>query len=86
MTRLPADPQPIAITLSSQCRPLRLSWRQHIFVIEQITDEWRVETDWWLTGGVQRRHYFTVTTVQGALFVIYQDLLADQWFLEQIYD
>ena len=86
MTRLPANPQPIAMTLSSQRRPLRLRWGQHSFVIEQVTDEWQVETDWWLDGGVQHRHYFTVTTAQGALFVIYQDLLADQWSMEQIYD
>ncbi|MEZ4714229.1 MAG: hypothetical protein R3A44_44015 [Caldilineaceae bacterium] len=86
MTRLPAAPQPIAVTLSTQRRPQRLRWGQHHFVIDQITDEWQVETDWWRAGGAQQRHYFAVTTAAGALFVIYRDLLVDQWFLEQIYD
>ena len=88
MARLPHSPaaRQIAVTCNAFHEPRRFTWGRTLFLVEQITDAWRVDTDWWCGHPAISRHYFSVTTTAGALFVIYYDLVELKWSLEQVYD
>lgn len=86
MSRLPTSTGTVAVTCNRYQEPLRFVWGRTLFIVEQITDGWQVETDWWTSGQIVSRRYFTVTTTGGALFVLYYDLLDQGWHLEQVYD
>lgn len=85
MTRL-WEGEPITVESDAQGRPLRFSWQGRLHHIERIQQQWQVDVDWWDEGGRAWRLYLAVTTVQGVLCVIYQDLLEERWYLSKIYD
>jgi hypothetical protein len=45
-----------------------------------------VNVDWWRAEGRIWRAYLAVTTTDGLLCVIYQDLEKQTWFLAKVYD
>lgn len=86
MTRLPASASRVTVTCNAHQEPRRFLWGRSLFIVEQITDVWQVETDWWTTQLPIARRYYCVTTTAGALFVLYVDLGDGGWYLEQVFD
>lgn len=86
MTRLSNKPFAIVVILSSRSKPQRFVWANHFFAIERITDEWRVDCDWWIDGEGRSRHYYAITTTAGSHCVLYCDLMDGTWYLEQVFD
>jgi hypothetical protein len=47
--------------------------------VDAVREEWLVEDRWW-TARPLRRHYWEVTTVDGADRVVFRDLESGRWF------
>ena len=47
--------------------------------VEQVTDTWRIDDEWWRKQAIARV-YFTVLFDDGAVLTIYHDLLGEAWF------
>lgn len=86
MTRLWSPGQPIQVQLNSQGQPIRFTWLNRHYRIHQVRQRWQVDTDWWAEQGHIWRDYLAVTTQEGLLAVLYQDLLTEQWYLSKTYD
>ena len=84
MTRLWPEGTPIRVTADTGDRPRRFTWRGQTHVVDAITREWRVRTDWW--RGAAWRAYFKLTTTSGLLVIIYRDLDGGEWFLQRLFD
>ena len=86
MTRLWPEGQPIQVWSGPDGRPRRFTWHQHHYRVATIQQRWQVDTDWWETGGRIWRDYLALETREGLLCVIYQDLLAETWYMSKAYD
>lgn len=86
MSRLWPDGESISVQTDDAGRPLRFTWRSHTYLLAQIQQHWQVDADWWSEAGRIWRDYVAVTTTDGLLCVIYQDLLSENWFLSKLYD
>ena len=86
MTRLWAVGELIEVGVNGAGRVVRFRWQGRVYQVERLQQEWVVDTDWWEEGGRVWRAYLAVTTVQGVLCVIYQDLLGEGWYLSKVYD
>jgi hypothetical protein len=86
MTRLWAGGEPIRVESDSSGRPIYFTWQGRRHRIERIQQRWQVETDWWSDEGHIWRDCLAVTTADGLLCVLYQDLLNEGWYLVQAYD
>jgi hypothetical protein len=74
----------IQVELDGAEQPLLFVWRKYSYLIDQITNNWRVDTEWWSTP--ISREYFEVITRSGLWVVIYRDRLTDTWFMQRLYD
>jgi hypothetical protein len=83
MTRLWSAGEQIQVTLVEDY-PAAFAWRGETHQVQDVTDRWRVDADWW-RGRIQR-DYFTVITTTGWLAVLYRDESADTWHIQQGYD
>jgi len=79
----PFWPQALPIEVLAVEQPRQLRWQGQEYPIQQISDHWRVHTGWW--DGETWRDYWEVAT-EGALWVLYRDLLAGRWYLERVYE
>ncbi len=86
MSRLWPQGEPIQVQTDAVGRPLRFVWRQRTYRLAQLQQRWQVDTDWWSEAGRIWRDYVAVTTTDGLLCVLYQDLLTEDWFLSKLYD
>jgi hypothetical protein len=86
MSRLWPEGEPISVQIDDRGRPLRFTWRNRTYRLAQIQQHWQVDADWWSDDGRIWREYLAVITVNGLLCVLYQDLLAEEWFLSKLYD
>ena len=86
MTRLWPDGEPVSVEVDGHGRPLRFTWQERRYQLQQIQQRWRVDSEWWSDEGRIWRDYLAVTTTQGMLCVLYQDLLSREWFLTKLYD
>lgn len=84
MSRLWAAGEPIQVDADSSGWPQRIVWAGTQHRIDQISDHWRVDLEWW--RGRIWRMYFVVVTTSGLLIELYHDLLADRWYLQRLYD
>ena len=50
----------------------------------KIVKRWRVDSGWWERR--QCREYIKLITTDGQLMIVYQDLLAQTWWLQRLYD
>jgi len=83
MTRLWPEGQPIDV-VQEEGRPASFSWRGQTHRVAQITQQWRVDVDWW--RGRRWRTYYKLTTDTGLLVVLFQDLGTHVWYLQRLYD
>ncbi len=84
MTRLWPDGDLIDVIGQRLDGPEQLLWRGQAHPVAEVTRHWRVRGDWW--NEPMWRDYFKLTTTTGLLLVVYHDLLADQWYLQRLYD
>lgn len=84
MTRFYATGAPLQVLTDKQGQPLRFTWHGHTHQVQQIAQRWQVDTEWWQ----ERiwRAYYAVTTTDGVLCVLYNDLTDGAWYLSKLYD
>ena len=54
------------------------------YQVEGVSERWRVDEGWW--QGRVWRDYYTLTTTNGGLMMVYYNLLAKTWHLARRYD
>jgi hypothetical protein len=87
MTRLWVDGFPLQVQTNSRDQPAIFQLNGRRYVVEQVVQQWEVDTDWWTEQGrVWRRHYAVTTRGDGLFCVISYDVLKDEWRLERVYD
>jgi hypothetical protein len=64
--------------------PRSFRWEARSHHVQETSAHWRVHTSWW-TDNELWRDYWEVATDSGLLCILYQDLLAGDWYLERIY-
>ncbi len=71
-------PEPITVTEDAAGRPLvvKTSRRQSVAA---ITDQWRLDDEWWRQEPVSR-FYFIVILTSGQRLVIFKDMTAGNWY------
>lgn len=75
---------PILVQYTPLLEPQRFEWQGQRYQVQAIAKRWRVDQAWWQ----ERiwREYFKLTTRDGLLVILYQDLLTGQWYLQRVYD
>ncbi len=86
MSRLWPEGEPISVQTNSDAQPVRFTWHERVYRLARIHQRWEVDVDRWRVEGRIRRAYLAVTTTDGLLCVIYQDLEKQAWFLAKVYD
>jgi hypothetical protein len=84
MTRLWSYGKSISVIGNALNEPRRFAWREQFHQVEEITDSWRVDIDWWQER--VWRDYFKLRTDTGLLVEIYCDRLTGKWYLQRLYD
>ena len=86
MTRLWLEGVPLQLTLNAQNNPMRFRWQGQSHRIEQIWRRWQIDSDWWSEEGRIWREYLLITTQDGLLCMIYQDLSCQEWYFVRFYN
>ena len=86
MSRLWPEGEPISVQTNTHDQPVRFTWHERVYRLARIHQRWEVDVDWWRAEGRVWRSYLAVTTTDGLLCVIYQDLEKQTWFLAKVYD
>jgi hypothetical protein len=86
MTRLLAEPEPLAVDLTAAGVPVRFIWRGSAHEVDMVANRWRVTSTWWVAGAEAAREYFKVVTTEGLLCIVYRDMAAGGWFMARVYD
>ena len=84
MTYLWTPGQRIQVTLDDWGAPLSFTWSGHGHTVGGVAKRWRVDEEWWQAR--IWREYFKLYTTSGLLVIIYRDFVADQWYLQRLYD
>ncbi len=84
MSRSFRDGIRIQVEHDGAAQPLLFVWRRQRNPINQIINQWRVDTEWWQAQIV--REYFEVTTQTGLWVVLFRDCVVDEWFIQRLYD
>ncbi len=84
MTRFSPEGEPISVLADEAGAPVQFTWRGQTHVVQAIANRWRLDDTWW--RGRVWREYFKVTTDRQLLVVLFQDLSAEAWFIQRIYD
>lgn len=77
---------PIRVQTDGHGRPLAFRWHGILHRVATIEDVREPALDWWSASGEIRRRYFLVTTQDGAICELYQNLANHDWFLSRLYD
>ncbi len=86
MTRPWSSGSEIDVKIDLRGKILSFTWQGRTHPIQKVHQRWQVNCDWWSEEGEAHREYSAVTTTDGLLCVIYQDLLNDAWYLAKLYD
>jgi hypothetical protein len=77
------QPRPVYVQADPDGRPLALQrrgWPRPV-AVARIQDRWRIDDEWWREQPIARL-YHLVLLVDGTVWTIYHDLLADAWFAQ----
>jgi hypothetical protein len=74
----------IQVKHDDAAQPCLFVWRKQPHMVDQITNSWRIDTEWWQEQVA--REYFEVTTPTGLWVVMFRDCLRDSWFMQRLYD
>ena len=79
-------PRPIRV-VAPDGWPRAFDWRGRWRQVAGVERRWQQDHGWW-RGPEEAisRDYFDLATRDGLRCVIYRDLLAEGWYLEQVYD
>ena len=77
------EPQPVSVEIDSAGLPTTVGWAdgQMGGRIECINETWRIDDEWWRK--TISRLYFEVMIEGGKRIVLFKDLIADEWFMQQ---
>ncbi len=84
MTHFWPEGEPIRVLADETGAPVQFTWRGQTHVVQAVSNRWRLDDAWW--RGRVWREYFKVTTDRQLLVVLFQDLSAEAWFIQRIYD
>lgn len=84
MTKLWGVGERIPVEVDVSGLPTRFTRKQKQYVVENVVQFWRIETNWW--NSRISKEYFQVITVSGALVIIVHDSIADTWEWYRLYD
>jgi len=86
MTRLWIE-ESLQVQRNSHNQPALFQLDGQRYVVESVTQQWEVDTDWWVGEGRAWRRLYAITANDGKLFcVLSYDVLGGMWRLERIYD
>lgn len=74
------QPRPIQVQLGPRGVPVRIHWRGKNCSVEAIKEQWRIDDEWW-RNPIARR-YLQVVLTTGVLVTLFQDLVEEQWYLQ----
>lgn len=86
MTRLWSSGREITVETDAHGHVRSFTWQGRKWKIHQVYQRWQVDSDWWSAEGHAQREYLALTTTDGLLCVLYQDLLDERWYLAKMYD
>jgi hypothetical protein len=64
--------------------PQAFRWRGRWRQVTDIANRWRVRANWW--SDEAWREYVKLTTADGLLCTLYQDLRDGTWYFTRLYD
>jgi len=71
---------PISVSLV-QNRLTQIEWRNHIYIVQRISDAWIARSRWWSVD--EKRFYVRVQTDQGMMEAYRRD---SEWYISGIFD
>lgn len=74
----------LVVTCHGDGTPTTFLWHGRVCEVDYIAKQWRIDVDWWRTR--VRRDCYKLSTTNGLLVIIYQDLLDGEWYLQRVYD
>ncbi|HET8628632.1 MAG TPA: DUF6504 family protein [Thermomicrobiales bacterium] len=77
--------RPIAVRAGRDGAPVALRWRGRGERVARVAERWDVVAGWW-RGEAARRRYYRLVTRSGLWCVVYRDLAAGRWHLDEILD
>lgn len=86
MTRLWLEGVPLRVKLGRNGTPQHFVWQGQNHRIERIWRRWQIDVDWWSESGRVWREYLLVTTQDGLLCQIYQELGGKEWYFVRFYN
>jgi hypothetical protein len=86
MTRLWTRDNDISVQTDAHENLSAFRWQGRTHTIQRIWQCWQVDNDWWSEAGAVSRIYYTLTTKENLLCVIYYDYLQEGWRLAKVYD
>ena len=86
MTRLWTQANEITVQLDAQDNLSAFRWQGRSHAVQRIWQCWQVDSDWWSDAGSVSRLYYTLTTKENMLCVIYYDYGQALWHLAKVYD
>ena len=84
MTRLWIVGEAIEVAVEGIAIPTQFTWRDQTYTVAEVVKRWRVDSGWWEQR--QCREYVKLITTDQLLLIIYEDLLTQTWWLQQLYD
>ncbi|MFQ5860444.1 MAG: hypothetical protein ACE5IG_02720 [Dehalococcoidia bacterium] len=72
-------PRPISIEVNEAGQPVTIGDGRRRWLISTVTQQWRVEDEWWRQQPV-RRMYYECVLEDGRRLTVFQDLVTDRWY------
>ncbi|MGI9626274.1 MAG: hypothetical protein ACR2QM_05515 [Longimicrobiales bacterium] len=74
------QPRPIQVQVGAGGVPVTILLRGKNCTVEAIREQWRIDDEWWRSP-ISRR-YLQVVLTTGVLVTLFQDLVEEQWYLQ----
>ena len=72
-------PYSIQVRARKNGKPSMVWVRGRPFAIDEITDQWRIDDEWWTEQPISRMYYECILS-NGRRIVVFFDLITIQWF------
>jgi error-prone DNA polymerase len=79
-------PEPVVVRVDSRGLPVEISGAKNSGHnrVARVSDLWRVNQRWWRGNDHEIvRHYYELVSESGRRFVVFNDLIRDQWFRQE---
>lgn len=75
-------PLPLPVQADDSGQPAVMKLRGRWLPVEEITDRWRIDDEWWRERPISRT-YYSCTVDRGLKLTLFQDLLSKEWYLQR---